>query len=417
MQKNKVSIFVNFKYVFLLLFLFISSNQSLANSDVINLSEEEVAEKIKSFSPSDLENFSSLFSPKLDKTKAILFFLFEVDNGQKLEETYNRMSEAKFTDAMDINEDILLDFLANENEGKKIGLSAREYKETVVEKNYDGLKYLGQVNKDGYPNGKGNSIYDDGREFIGEVKYSSVNKSFSPVNGTFTWPNGDKYVGEFDEDGRVTGKGILTWPNGEKFVGEVIKAKPSKGTYTWPNGNKYVGEFKNDEKNGSGTFTWPDGEIYVGEFKDGWRTGKGTYTFSNGDKYVGGFKKNKHHGYGKYTYADGSIKEGIWDNGANPKLVSSRNKKNFKPFAVCLGANKESQIKTMINLFSINNTPAAVTYMLDVGCNNSWSTSIPGKNLEEFTRNLNYVGVKTREYMSGIGWIYAMIKVDEWDSY
>ena len=55
--------------------------------------------------------------------------------------------------------------------------------------------------------------------------------------------------------------------------------------------------------------------------------------------------------------------------------------------------------------------------MLDVGCNNSWSTSIPGKNLEEFTRNLNYVGVKTREYMSGIGWVYAMIKVDEWDSY
>jgi len=55
--------------------------------------------------------------------------------------------------------------------------------------------------------------------------------------------------------------------------------------------------------------------------------------------------------------------------------------------------------------------------MLDAGCNNSWSIPISGKNLEEFTRNLNYVGVKTREYMSGIGWVYAMIKVDEWDSY
>jgi len=387
MQKNKVSIFVNFKYVFLLLFLFISSNKSLANSDVINLSEEEVAEKIKSFSPPDLENFSSLFSPKLDKTKAILFFLFEVDNGQKLEETYNRMSEAKFTDAMDINEDILLEFLATEKKGKKIGLSAREYKETVVKANYGVGKYFGQVNKDQLPNGKGNLIYKNGHEFTGEFK------------------DGKKIIGTY------------TWPNGEKFVGDFKDGRHSNGTFTWPNGNKYVGEFKKGKKNGSGTFTWPDGKKYVGEFKDDWRTGKGTFTWPDGDKYVGEFKKNLRHGYGKYTYADGSVQEGIWDNGASPKLVNSRNKKEFKPVAVCIGGNKESQIKTLINLFSRNNTPAAASYMLDVGCNNSWSTSIPGKNLEEFTRNLNYVGVKTREYMSGIGWVYAMIKVDEWDSY
>jgi len=410
MQRNKVSIFGNFNYVFLLLFLFISSNQSLANSDVINLSEEEVAEKIKSFSPSDLENFSSLFSPKIDKTKAIMFFLFEVDNGQKLEETFNRMSEVKFTDAMDINEDILLDFLANENEGKKIGLSAREYKETVVEKNFDTGKYIGQVNEEGLPKGKGELIYDDGEKLIGEW-------NIRPVNGTLTYPNGKKYVGVFDDNGQVTGKGTLTWPNGEKFVGEVIYAQPSSGTFTWPNGRKYVGEFQKGKRNGSGTFTWPSGTKYVGEFKDDWRTGKGTQTWSDGGKYVGGFKKNKRHGYGKHTYADGSVEEGIWDNGASPKLVNSRNKKEFKPVAVCIGANKESQIKTLINLFSINNTPAAVSYMLDAGCNNSWSVPISGKNLEEFTRNLNYVGVKTREYMSGIGWVYAMIKVDEWDSY
>jgi len=137
----------------------------------------------------------------------------------------------------------------------------------------------------------------------------------------------------------------------------------------------------------------------------------------NGDVYEGEQKKDIRHGFGKYTFADGSVLEGFWENGANPKKVEARNKKQFVPYAVCLGGNKEPQIKTLINLFSSNNNPAAVSYMLDVGCNNSWGTPIPGKDLEEFTRNRNFVGVKSKEFMSGIGWIYAMIQVDDWDSY
>ena len=54
------------------------------------------------------------------------------------------------------------------------------------------------------------------------------------------------------------------------------------GSYTYANGDKYVGEFKDNKKHGQGTFTWGSGAKYVGEFKDGNYHGQGTYTFADG---------------------------------------------------------------------------------------------------------------------------------------
>ena len=42
-----------------------------------------------------------------------------------------------------------------------------------------------------------------------------------------------------------------------------------QGTLTFPDGQKYVGEYKGDKKHGQGTHTWSDGRKYVGEFKNG----------------------------------------------------------------------------------------------------------------------------------------------------
>ena len=42
------------------------------------------------------------------------------------------------------------------------------------------------------------------------------------------------------------------------------------GTFTWPDGRTYVGDFVDDKKEGNGNFTWPDGRTYEG----GWKNGK-----------------------------------------------------------------------------------------------------------------------------------------------
>ena len=84
------------------------------------------------------------------------------------------------------------------------------------------------------------------------------------------------------------------------------------GTYTWDDGDKYVGEWKDNKKNGQGTLFHSSGNKYVGEFKDNQRNGQGTNTWVSGDKYVGEWKDNKRNGQGTYTFVKGYVKEGIW---------------------------------------------------------------------------------------------------------
>jgi hypothetical protein len=66
-----------------------------------------------------------------------------------------------------------------------------------------------------------------------------------------------------------------------------------QGTVTYPNGNKYIGEFKNSEINGQGTLHYADGSKYIGEFKNSEFNGQGTLYYANGDYCTGKFNNDK----------------------------------------------------------------------------------------------------------------------------
>jgi len=76
----------------------------------------------------------------------------------------------------------------------------------------------------------------------------------------------------------------------------------SYGTYTFPDGAKYVGEWKDGRENGQGTITdyYANGDKYVGKWKDGERHAQGTYTYADGRVVNPIWKNGKKE---KYNYA------------------------------------------------------------------------------------------------------------------
>ena len=76
---------------------------------------------------------------------------------------------------------------------------------------------------------------------------------------------------------------------------ECIKGDCSNGygTYTWANGDKYVGEYKDGKYHGQGTYTYANGDKYVGEWKDDKRYGQGTFTAADGRVYKGIWENNE----------------------------------------------------------------------------------------------------------------------------
>ena len=86
-----------------------------------------------------------------------------------------------------------------------------------------------------------------------------------------------------------------------------------QGTYTFNDGEQYIGEFKNDVKDGYGKTTFPNGHNYQGQYKNHKRHGKGIYTYKDKKRDVGEYKNNKLNGYAIRYRIDGSVlKEGIW---------------------------------------------------------------------------------------------------------
>lgn len=66
--------------------------------------------------------------------------------------------------------------------------------------------------------------------------------------------------------------------DGRRFEGEHKNDKRSHGTFYWPEGSIYVGDYCESHRDGRGKFTWPDGDSFEGEWKKGGRFGSGVFT-------------------------------------------------------------------------------------------------------------------------------------------
>ena len=110
------------------------------------------------------------------------------------------------------------------------------------------------------------------------------------------------------------------YSNGIKYYGPTKNGSPSDGRVimTFPNGDRYDGDFEGGKRRGCGTFEFSNGRIYIGQFQDDQFEGLGVWTLENGTQYVGEFKDNRCHGKGTFTFADRTSEQGIWEQG---KLV------------------------------------------------------------------------------------------------
>lgn len=185
--------------------------------------------------------------------------------------------------------------------------------------------------------------------FLSFLNAQCVSGDCQNGKGTYVYPSGAKYVGEF-QNGEIHGVGVCYYTDGSKFSGQWAHRFPEgKGTKTFADGSKRTGDWikgqpvddegnfieeemvakgeNNEDSNiqtgcisgdcedGNGVFAYADGSKFDGDFKNGELNGQGTWYFPNGDKYVGTFKDNYSHGQGVLFNADGTKMTGQWIEG------------------------------------------------------------------------------------------------------
>ncbi len=78
----------------------------------------------------------------------------------------------------------------------------------------DGDKYIGTLDFNGEPSGKGTMYFSDGEKIEGTWEDGS------PIHGTYFYANGDKYEGGFDDDWKKSGQGTMYYAVGAKLEGQ-----------------------------------------------------------------------------------------------------------------------------------------------------------------------------------------------------
>ena len=131
-----------------------------------------------------------------------------------------------------------------------------------------------------------------------------------PCRARAEYPNGDVYVGDFDEEGQKHGQGTYTYA--VPAVREDPE-DPDSEVVTEASSYSYTGGWADNQRSGVGKMTYPNGDSYHGQWLNGLRHGQGAYVKANGDMYSGAWSEGSKFGQGVYVYAaDGSQLVGKW---------------------------------------------------------------------------------------------------------
>merc|ERR1712118_474045 len=88
----------------------------------------------------------------------------------------------------------------------------------------------------------------------------------SKSEGTFTYCNGDVYVGQWKE-GKKHGIGTYAFKEDRsKMKGEWVEGKLAFGQWVFPNGTFWSGKFRYNKPHGKGVWVFPNGNQLTGEY-------------------------------------------------------------------------------------------------------------------------------------------------------
>jgi len=157
-----------------------------------------------------------------------------------------------------------------------------------------GNKYVGEY-KNGKKDGQGTYTWTYGDKYAGEYKDGKRNGqgTYTYANGTIEegfWEDGKfQYAQKLSPQVQVTEAPTddeIISLSSESDLPECINSAKvwhdCFGNLLYENGDKYVGDFEENKKHGHGTYDWANGDKYVGEFKKDMQNGLGVYTQSDG---------------------------------------------------------------------------------------------------------------------------------------
>lgn len=152
----------------------------------------------------------------------------------------------------------------------------------------------------------------------------------APVNvgAAAALPDGAKYTGGRDENGRYHGMGKLSTTDAT-YTGQFQHGlKHGKGKLE-TNGAVYIGEFADDQKHGFGVLTDANGRVEA-KWVEGRIQGQGVVTYPDGVEYKGDLNEDGDlEGHGEITNPEGTG-TGLWRDGQLVKGISADAAATFK---------------------------------------------------------------------------------------